>query len=142
MLKKEPPSWGTQQTEAVKALKKITQTPQALKIPEDGKRILQTDASDHYWGAVLIEELGGKRYYCGHANGQFKEPEKHYYTTCKEALAIKMRIQKFDFHLRGYQFEVQTDNCSFPKILEFKNKYVLILKLLGSKIGFPDMISL
>ena len=122
MLKKNPPLWGTMQTEAVKALKKIAQTPPALKIPGNGKRILQTDASDHYWGAVLIEELEGKRYYCGHASGQFKEAEKHYHTTYKEALAVKMGIQKFDFHLRGYQFEVQMDNSSFPKILEFKNK--------------------
>ncbi|KAI5403927.1 hypothetical protein KIW84_051177 [Lathyrus oleraceus] len=122
MLKKKPPPWGTMQTEAVKSLKKIAQTPPALKIPGNGKRILQTDASDHYWGAVLIEELEGKRYYCGHASGQFKEAEKHYHTTYKEALAVKMGIQKFDFHLRGYQFEVQMDNSSFPKILEFKNK--------------------
>lgn len=33
-----------------------------------------------------------------------------------------MGIQKFDFHLRGYRFEVQMTNSSFPKILEFKNK--------------------
>lgn len=110
------------QTGAVKALKKIAQTPPALKIPRNGKRILWADASDHYWGAVLIEELEGKRCYCGHANGQFKEVEKHYHTTYKEALVVKMGIQKFDFHLRGYQFEVQMDNSSFPKILKFKNK--------------------
>lgn len=70
----------------------------------------------------MIEELEGKRYYCGHASGQFKEAEKHYHTIYKEALAVKMGIQKCDFHLRGYQFEVQMDNSSFPKILEFKNK--------------------
>ncbi|KAI5422112.1 hypothetical protein KIW84_045531 [Lathyrus oleraceus] len=122
MLKKKPPPWGTVQTEAVKALKKIAQTPPALKIPGNGKRILQTDASDHYWGAILIEELEGKIYYYGHASGQFKEAEKHYHTTYKEALTVKMGIQKFDFHLRGYQFVVHMDNSSFPMILEFKNK--------------------
>ncbi|WJX33005.1 hypothetical protein P8452_21263 [Trifolium repens] len=122
LLRKNPPPWGTKQTEAVKALKKIAQTPPALKIPGDGKRILQTDASDHYWGAVLIEEINGVKHYCGHASGQFKEAEKHYHTTYKEALAVKLGIQKFDFHLRGYHFEVQMDNSSFPRILEFKNK--------------------
>ncbi|CAK8544248.1 unnamed protein product [Lathyrus sativus] len=102
MLKKKPPPWGIQQTEAVKALKKIAQAPYALKILGNGKRVLHTNASDHYWGAVLIEELEGKRYYYGHTNGQFKEAGKHYHTTYKEALAVKMGIQKFDFHLRGY----------------------------------------
>ncbi|MCI27783.1 polyprotein-like, partial [Trifolium medium] len=122
LLRKNPPPWGTKQTEAVKALKKIAQAPPALKIPENGKRILQTDASDCYWGAVLIEEVGNIKFYCGHASGQFKEAEKHYHTTYKEALVVKLGIQKFDFHLRGFHFEVRMDNFSFPKILEFKNK--------------------
>ncbi|XP_050875436.1 uncharacterized protein LOC127079070 [Lathyrus oleraceus] len=122
LLKKKPPPWGTKQAEVVKALKKITQTPHALKIPENGKRILQTGANDHYWGAVLVEELEGKNNYCSHASGQFTEAEKHYHTTYKEALTVKMGIQKFNFHLRGYQFLVQMDNSSFPKILKFKNK--------------------
>lgn len=48
MLKKKPPPWGTMQTESIKALNKIAQTPYVLKIPGNGKIILQTDASDHY----------------------------------------------------------------------------------------------
>ncbi|KAI5431492.1 hypothetical protein KIW84_035614 [Lathyrus oleraceus] len=63
--KEKTPPWGTNQTEVVKALKKIAQTSSALKINGNGKRILQTDASDHYWRAVLVEELEGKIYYCG-----------------------------------------------------------------------------
>ncbi|RDX74283.1 hypothetical protein CR513_45988, partial [Mucuna pruriens] len=122
LLKKDPPSWGSKQTNAVQELKKIAQSPPALKIPGEGDRILQTDASDNYWGAVLIEKIGDKKYYCGHASGQFKEGEKHYHTTFKEALAVKNGIKKFDFHLRSFQFEVQMDNSSFPKLLEFKNK--------------------
>ncbi|RDX90394.1 hypothetical protein CR513_27749, partial [Mucuna pruriens] len=102
----EPSPMGPEQTRAIQELKKIAQSPPALKIPGEGKRILQTDASDFYWGAVLIEELDNKKFYCGHASGQFKEAKKHYHTTFKEALAIKNGIKKFDFHLRGYHFEV------------------------------------
>ena len=58
-----------EQTEAVKILKEIAKNPPPLKIPGEGKRILQTDASDHYWGAVLIEEIKGQKFYCGHASG-------------------------------------------------------------------------
>jgi len=75
-----------------------------LKIPRTGQRILQIDASDHYRGAIMIEQEGEKNYYCGHASGQFKEAEKHYHTTFKEALTVKNGIKKFDFHLRGHQF--------------------------------------
>ena len=52
----------------------------------------------------MIEQEGEKNYYCGHASGQFKEAEKHYHTTFKEALTVKNGIKKFDFHLRGHQF--------------------------------------
>ncbi|RDX66833.1 hypothetical protein CR513_54358, partial [Mucuna pruriens] len=122
LLKKDPLSWGPDQTKPIQELKRIAQSPPALKIPEEGKRILPTNASDFYWGAVIIEEQGNEKYYCGHASGQFKEAERHYHTTFKEALAVKNGIKKFDFHLRKYHFEVQMDNSSFPKILEFKNK--------------------
>ena len=48
MLKKKTPPWGPAQTEAVKQLKKIAQSPPPLKIPTTGQRILQTDASDDF----------------------------------------------------------------------------------------------
>ena len=52
LLKKNPPPWGPEQTKAIQELKKIAQTPPALKIPGNDKRVLQTDANDHYWEAV------------------------------------------------------------------------------------------
>ncbi|KAH9649369.1 hypothetical protein KPL70_025952 [Citrus sinensis] len=68
MLKKSAPSWGPSQTAAVQHLKKITQHPFPLKIPIEGQCILQIDASDEYWGAVLLEKLDGKEAYYAHAN--------------------------------------------------------------------------
>ncbi|WVZ19355.1 hypothetical protein V8G54_006677 [Vigna mungo] len=102
----------------------------------EGNIILQTDASDRYWEVVLIEEIHGKKFYCGHASGQFKEAEVHYHTTYKEDLVVKKGIKKFDFHLRGFQFEVQMGNSSFPKILEFKNKMTPDPQILSLKDWF------
>ena len=73
MLKKSAPPWGPIQTKAVHELKQLCQQPVPLKILTDGQRILQTDASDNYWGAILLERLDDKEYYCAHASGQFKE---------------------------------------------------------------------
>ena len=70
----------------------------------------------------MIEQEGKWNYYCCHASGQFKDAEKHYHTTFKEALVVKNEIKKIDFHLRGHQFQVHMNNSSFPKIFEFKNK--------------------
>ncbi|ESQ37601.1 hypothetical protein EUTSA_v100029341mg, partial [Eutrema salsugineum] len=46
MLTKNPPTWATKQTEAVKSLKREIQKLPPLKIPSTGLRILQTDATD------------------------------------------------------------------------------------------------
>ena len=86
----------------MKYLKQAAKNPPPLKIVGEGKQILQTNASDQYWGAVLIEEVEGKKFYCEHASRQFKPAELHYHTTYKETLAVKYGIQKFDFHLRGH----------------------------------------
>ncbi|KAL0287828.1 UNVERIFIED_CONTAM: polyprotein [Sesamum radiatum] len=89
LLKKEPPPWGQAQTMALQKLKQVCQQPLPLKIPSTGHRILQTDASNEFWGAILIEEENGKKHFCGHASGQFKDSEKHYHAVYKEILAIK-----------------------------------------------------
>ena len=73
MLRKSAPPWGPSQTAAIQHLKNIAQHPSPLRIPTDGQRILQTDASDEYWGAVLLEKYDGMESYCPHASGQFKE---------------------------------------------------------------------
>ena len=41
---------------AIKQLKLITQRLPPLQIPENGKRVLQIDASDEFWGAISLEE--------------------------------------------------------------------------------------
>ena len=69
MLKKTAPPWGPAQTEAVRQLKKIAQSPPPLKIPTTGQRILQTDASDDFWSAILLEKIGNSESYCAHASG-------------------------------------------------------------------------
>ncbi|OMO69072.1 ORF I polyprotein [Corchorus olitorius] len=60
MLKGNPPQWSQKQTTAVKTLKTKALSLPTLQIPSNGMRILQTDASNKYWAAVLIEEKNGK----------------------------------------------------------------------------------
>ncbi|KAK0574989.1 hypothetical protein LWI29_032165 [Acer saccharum] len=122
ILKQRPPPWSSSHTEAIRILKEISQSPPALTIPSSGQLVLQTDASDIFWGAVLIEDQDGQRSYCGHASGKFKDSQQHYHTIYKEILAVKNGIQKLDFHLRTRNFIVEMDNSSFPKVLDFRNK--------------------
>ncbi|KAL0444938.1 UNVERIFIED_CONTAM: polyprotein [Sesamum latifolium] len=133
LLKKEPPPWGQAQTMALQKLKQVCQQPIPLKIPSTGHRILQTDASNEFCGAILIEEENGKKHFCGHASGQFKDSEKHYHAVYKEILAIKYGIKKFEFHLIGHHFTILMDNTFF---LNFNLRRLLRLKDWFSKYQF------
>ncbi|MBA0844701.1 hypothetical protein Goarm_022877, partial [Gossypium armourianum] len=144
MLKKDPPPWSSKQTKAIQRLKEETTHLPPLQIPSEGKRILQTDASDKYWGAILFEEDNGKRRLCGYKSGRYNDVEIHYHSTFKEILAVKNRISKFQFHLIGYRFLVEMGMSSFPKMLQFKQKEVPHPQLLRwvewfSKFAFDDI---
>ncbi|KAL2541643.1 Reverse transcriptase domain-containing protein [Abeliophyllum distichum] len=95
MLKKNAPAWSEEQTKAIREIKQKVHGLPALSIPTDGKRILQTDASDLYWTAVLLEEKNDKRSICRYKSGSFSEAEKHYHSTFKEILAVKRGNEKF-----------------------------------------------
>ncbi|KAH9680130.1 hypothetical protein KPL71_026428 [Citrus sinensis] len=69
----------------VKRLKVIAQSPPPLRIPTSGQRILQTDANDDYWSAILLEDINGVRHFCAHARGQFRDSEKNYHVIYKES---------------------------------------------------------
>ncbi|KAH9792634.1 hypothetical protein KPL71_004206 [Citrus sinensis] len=136
MLKKQCPPWGPAQTEAVKQLKVIAQSPPPLRIPTSGQRILQTDASDDYWSAILLEDINGVRHFCAHASGQFKDSEKNYHVIYKEILAVKYEIKKFELHLISHKFLINMDNSFFPRIFDFKNKLLPDKQLLSLKTWF------
>ncbi|KAH9752189.1 hypothetical protein KPL71_014605 [Citrus sinensis] len=68
LLKKQPPEWNADHTAAVTTLKQISQNPPPLKLITDGKRILQTNASDESWGAILLEELNDKEHFIAYAS--------------------------------------------------------------------------
>ena len=62
----------------------IAQSPPSLRIPTTGQRILQTDASDDYWSAILLERIDGLDHFCAYASGQFKDSEKNYHVIYKQ----------------------------------------------------------
>ena len=88
---------GTSPDRAIKQLKVIAQSPPPLRIPTTGQRILQTDASDDYWSAILLKEINGVCQFCAHASGQFKESEKNYHVIYKEFWQSSMRLKNWNF---------------------------------------------
>ncbi|KAH9780657.1 hypothetical protein KPL71_008160 [Citrus sinensis] len=102
LLKKKSPEWNIDHTNAVTTLKQIAQNPPPLKLITDGKRILQTDASDDSWGAILLEEINGKEHFIAYASGQFSDTQKHYHSVFKEILAEFARKALFRFFMKAY----------------------------------------
>ena len=96
-LRKDVPPWSQACTHAVKKLKSLIKNLPPLKIPSMGKRIIQTDVSDKFWGAVLLEEENGKRQICGYKSGAFKSRETHYHSTYNKILAVKRGIENSNF---------------------------------------------
>ncbi|PON53918.1 hypothetical protein PanWU01x14_199150 [Parasponia andersonii] len=98
-----------------------------------------TDASDRHWGAALLEEdKEGKRRVCGYKSGSFKDSQIHYHSTFKELLAVKMRIMKFEFHLIGHHFLVETDFASFRGMMTFKQNKPVNAQLLRLATWFSQ----
>ena len=124
MLQKNPPSWSISQDKAIAAIKSVVPSLPALQIPSTGKRILQTDASDSHWAAVLLEELNDNQHVCGYKSGSFSSSEELYHSTHKEVLAVKRGIERFEFHLVGHHFIVEMDMSCFPRMLDFKQKTI------------------
>lgn len=60
-LKKNPPQWNQQMTEAIKRIKGKVQELPSLTLPiGEGQLILETNASDKAWGVVLLEKEDNK----------------------------------------------------------------------------------
>lgn len=95
LLKKYALPWEQKHTTIVQKLKQCSTKLPPLQIPSIGHKILQTDASNTQWGAVLYKELEGKRHPCGCKSGTFLLTKQNYYSTFKEILAIKSTIEKF-----------------------------------------------
>ncbi|XP_048236346.1 uncharacterized protein LOC125371404 [Ricinus communis] len=119
-----------------KAAAHTKKTP-ALSIPaDDAQLILQTDASDFAWGALLLQEQNKKESLCKYVSGQFKDSELHYHSNIKEILAVKYAIQKCEFFIASRHFIVRMDNSNFPRILEFKGRQIPDKQLLRLKEWF------
>jgi hypothetical protein len=72
--------------------------------------ILETDASNDTWAAVLMQKNGPKlEDVCIYTFGCFSDTESRYPSSHKEILAVKNGIKKFRLFLKPVHFIVRTD---------------------------------
>jgi len=103
--------WDYKMTQAVQIIKQKIQHLPTLHIPDsDMKLILETDALDETWAAVLLQKNDPKlEEVCLYTSGCFSEPETKYPSSHKEILAVKNGIKKYRMFLKPVDFIVRTD---------------------------------
>ena len=85
--------WSEEHTKSVKTLKEECKNLPALRLPEENdKLVIQTDASDLYWGAILKTDVNE---ICRYISGTFNQAQVNYPVHEKELLAIYKGIKKF-----------------------------------------------
>ena len=106
--------WEDHHTGLVQQFKKLCANLPRLAVPEPGdKLIIETDASDKYWGGVpKARKVDEKEHIHSYANGCFKPVETNYHSNKKELLALKWNFTKFHFFVLLVKFLVQTDNAN------------------------------
>ena len=106
-------SWTSDCQVAFESLKKkLTESP-VLSLPRDeGKFILDTDASDCSIGAVLSQEQDGEEKVLAYASRLYSKAERNYCVTRKELLAVVYFMKQFRQYLLGRQFTVRTDHSA------------------------------
>ncbi|KAH8320338.1 hypothetical protein KR059_003817, partial [Drosophila kikkawai] len=115
-------SWDTEQEQAFETLKtRLTEAP-VLACPDITQKFsLQTDASDHGLGAVLLQSIDGVERVIAYASRRLTRAEENYSVTEKECLAILWAIRKMRCYLEGYRFEVVTDHLALKWLNSIDN---------------------
>ncbi|UBN09112.1 polymerase polyprotein [Metaplexis yellow mottle-associated virus] len=115
-LKKEVQwTWTQMDSDLVRKIKsKIGVLPDLYNPGPEDQLIIETDASDLYWGGVLKARRPGESSelisrYC---SGSFKQAEKNYHSNEKEILALIRTIKAFKAYLLPVRFIARTDNTN------------------------------
>jgi hypothetical protein len=159
-LKKDPSPWTEAHTQAVRNIKAKTKNLPILHSSDDElPKIVETDASNIGWGAVLKQVKDkGKEEVIQFASGLWQATEKHYSPLGKEIKAALNAIHKFEIYLIYKKFLIKTDDAAMNKVLNkdlknpgdskfargqalFNNFDFAIEHIKGSHNSIPDFLS-
>ena len=88
---------------------------------EDGRFVLDTDASLFAVGGVLNQIQDDREVVIAHASRSLRLSQRRYCTTRREMLAAVLMCTHFRSYLRGAQFTLRTDHTSLRWLQKFRN---------------------
>ena len=111
--------WEDSQECAFNELKtKLINAPVLCTPRNEGKFILDTDASDFALGAILQQEQDGEVKVIAYASRCLNKSESSYCTTRKELLAVIYGLKKFRQFLLAREFVIRTDHAALTSIMK------------------------
>ena len=118
--KNRPFLWGDDQQQAFETLKnRLVNYPVLAPPIEDGKYIVDTDASNFAMGAVLQQEQNGVNRVIAYASKTFDAAQVHYCTTRKELAAVIFALKEFRHYLLGgKRFLLRTDHGALTSLFK------------------------
>lgn len=115
--------FGPRNTGATLNILRLSSKPEHIfKLPDSSCQfILRTDASNHGLGAVLLQYVQGYPHPVTYTSRNLLDRERRYSTIKKECLAIRFRIQHFDYYLKGKEFILEVDHKLMVYLSQFKD---------------------
>ena len=115
--------WTDRQQMAFDALKACLLSAPILRFPtEDGRFLLDTDASLFAVAGVLNQIQDDREVVSAYASRSLRLSQRQYCTTCREMLAALVMCTHFRSYLRGAHFTLQTDHSSLRWLHKFRNE--------------------
>ncbi|HSN23382.1 MAG TPA: RNase H-like domain-containing protein, partial [Methylomicrobium sp.] len=109
---------GERQQLAFERLKQCLVSAEVLATPtEEGRYILDTDASGHALGAVLQQQQDNGLRVIAYASRTLLPAEVAYCTTRLELQGVVYGLRKFRHYLLGREFTLRTDNAAVTSLL-------------------------
>ena len=114
--------WSPECQEAFLRLKKgLTEAPVLGYPQEEGRFILDTDASNEAIGAVLSQEQDGHERVLAYGSRVLSKEERNYCVTRKELLACVYFMRVYSHYLYGRHFLLRTDHAPLRWLLGRKD---------------------
>jgi hypothetical protein len=130
--------WSDTLLESFQSLKdKINDCPKLFFLQEDAPVVLHTDASDYGIGAYLFQTRESKEYPIAFMSKTLTESQiKNWTTTEKEAYAIVVAFEKFEYLLRDVRFLLRTDHRNLTFLNDSYKGRVIRWKLAIQEYNF------
>ncbi|KAK3083233.1 hypothetical protein FSP39_017411 [Pinctada imbricata] len=113
--------WDEECENAFQKLKQTLTTAPILAYPkEDGKFVIDTDASNEGMGAVLSQVQNGEERVLCYFSKCLSGVERRYCVTRRELLAVVCAVRQFHHYVYGRKFLIRTDHGSLRWLMNFK----------------------